>query len=116
MAWVWLLLAVICSNLGNLAVKSAGPEVASSLGGYLCPAFLAGVASLGLGLLFYARALAALPLAMAYPVLVAGTATGTTLIAILIFHERVSFLNIAGIGLVLTGLVCLVATMPSHVG
>jgi quaternary ammonium compound-resistance protein SugE len=116
MGWVWLLLAVVCSNLGNLAVKSASGKVAVSLTGYLCPSFLAGGAALGLGLLFYARALAALPLAVAYPVLVGATATGTTMIALFIYHERVSFMNVAGIALILGGMVCLVATMAPKLG
>ena len=115
MAWLWLLLAVICSNLGNLAIKTAGPQVAAGFHGYLCPSFLAGMATLGLGLLFYARALAALPLATAYPVLIGGTATGTTLIALCFFHERLSFLTMMGIVLVLIGLICLVGTASAQI-
>ena len=116
MRWFWLLLAIICSNLGNLLVKSAGTSIAVGFGGYLSPSFLAGVATFGLGLLFYARAVAVLPLAVATLVLIGATVTGTTVIAICTFHERISFLNVAGIALILSGLVCLVASMSPKVG
>lgn len=105
-AWLCLMLAVLCSTGGNSLAKLAGSAAGR-------PATLAaGAALFGTGLLFYTQALSALPLALAYPMLVGASMVGVSLVAVWRFGERISAAHAAGMALVLAGLAVLATGLP----
>jgi multidrug transporter EmrE-like cation transporter len=101
--WFPLLATILCSGGGNILAN-----LSHSLAGHRrLAALLAAMAAQGLGLLFYTAALTGLPLAIAYPILVGGSMMVVTGTAALFFRERIGGRAIAGIALIVIGIVLL---------
>ena len=103
LAWLALIVTIFCSTAGNtLANWSHDLPVIS---GWSCSASAVGVH--GFGLLCFAVALTGIPLAIAYPVLIGGSVGGVTLLAVLLFEERLSPRHFGGLALIIVGLILL---------
>jgi multidrug transporter EmrE-like cation transporter len=103
LAWLALAVAIACSSGGNAFAKWASQQAGlrQQLG------MLFAIGTFCLGFVFYALALAGLPLGIAYPVLVGGSVTCVAIIGVFILKERVSARLITGVALILGGLAVL---------
>ena len=103
-AWLNLAVAIALLNVGNLVLDGVAKAAGVSLTLFISPAFLTAIACLGLAFLFYVRALARLPLAVAYPVMV-----GISLIIIAVanhyWHHPLAAIQLAGVPLLFGGVV-----------
>lgn len=103
-AWLNLAVAIALLNLGNLVLDDVAKAAGVSLTLFLSPAFLASIGCLGLAFFFYVRALARLPLAVAYPVMV-----GISLIIVAAanhyWHQPLAAIQLAGVPLLFGGVV-----------
>ncbi len=103
LVWISLIGAFFCSGFANALSKRAShlqgrPRVWG---------LLVAIGCFGFGLILYALALTGIPLGIAYPVLIGGSVTLVTVLAITWFKERVSMRQGIGIALILVGLVLL---------
>ncbi|MFO1112986.1 MAG: SMR family transporter, partial [Rhodospirillales bacterium] len=64
----------------------------------------------GCGLICFSVALAGIPLAIAYPLLIGGTVAAVCLLAATLFGERLSRQHLAGLALIILGMVLLQGT------
>ena len=69
-AWPLLAIAIVLLNGGNLILDQVFSGHALSLDMFFQRGFFAALALLGMSFAFYSRALAVLPLAVAYPIMV----------------------------------------------
>jgi multidrug transporter EmrE-like cation transporter len=69
-AWVMLALAIVLLNTGNLVLDLSFKGRPLSLALFLSPGFAVAIGCLAVSFFCYVRALARLPLAVAYPVMV----------------------------------------------
>lgn len=103
-AWLNLAVAIALLNIGNLVLDGVAKAAGVSLTLFISPAFLTAIACLGLAFLFYVRALARLPLAVAYPVMV-----GISLIIVAAanhyWHHPLAAIQLAGVPLLFGGVV-----------
>lgn len=95
--------SVVFSTSGNVFAKWA--SVQSGARQKLGLLFAAGVFCIGF--VFYALALAGLPLAIAHPVLVGCSVTCVTVIGIIALREKLSVRRLLGVALILCGLFAL---------
>lgn len=112
--WAALGLAVFFNVLSNLSLQRG----VRSLPGRLEPGFLwsvvtqpwlwAGVTSAGLLLLCYLYAIRGLPLVVAYPTVTSLAMAGIAVASVLLFHSPLTPQHLAGIALVIAGVVLLV--------
>lgn len=103
LAWVSLIGALFCSGFANALSKRA-----SHLQGRpRMWGLLVAIGCFGFGLILYALALTGIPLAIAYPVLIGGSVSLVTILAVLWFRERVSMRQGVGLTLILVGLLLL---------
>jgi multidrug transporter EmrE-like cation transporter len=61
----------------------------------------------GTGLLFFSVALTGIPLSIAYPILIGGSMVFVTLLAAVWFKERLTMRHLAGMALILVGMILL---------
>ena len=111
---VFLLTALLLNAVANILMKLANvknilPPDASMMdklsGLYLSWPFLAGLAAFGLNLLFYTQALNKMSLSVAYPIM---TGSGFVIIGLagyFLFAEKLSFPILAGMTLILAGII-----------
>lgn len=116
---IFLIMALVFNAMANILMK-----VASSRGGlaenasitdklsviYLSWPFIGGLCLFGLNLLCYTFALSRMNLSVAYPIMVG---VGFTIIGIascLVFHERLSALQMMGLFLILIGVTLVAQT------
>ena len=69
-AWIMLTIAIVLLNGGNLILENVYSGRALSLDMFLEPGLFGALVLLGTSFAFYSRALAVLPLAVAYPIMV----------------------------------------------
>lgn len=107
-----LIVAIIFNSLGNIFLKFGADRGISfsfdgGIGAWLAGhAFLiAGVIFFAVNVLFYTIALRALPLSVAYPVMVGSVFFAVGIVASLTLHEYISTIQIVGYGLILIGIV-----------
>jgi small multidrug resistance pump len=107
-AWLALLCAILCNAAGNVFIKQSSltTELQPSLS-YLNPWFILGVAFFGINVLLYSWALRAIPLVVAYPILVGVSVSLVAIIAVFFFKERFGVVHAAGTALVMLGVSCL---------
>jgi len=98
--------AILFNSLANFLMKKASGG--HSVDALLQPFFMAAVLCFGMNLIFYSRSLKGLPLSLAYPVLVGGSLLLVTLVSWYFGEEVVDARRIAGIGLLILGLLLLV--------
>jgi multidrug transporter EmrE-like cation transporter len=111
---LYLVIALVFNALANILIKLANttstvadtaPLVQKVTGLYLSWPFIAGLCAFGLNLLFYTQALHSMQLSVAYPIM---TGSGFAIIGAagyFLFAERLTFVQMAGIGLILIGIV-----------
>lgn len=107
-SWVALLATIMCSSGGNTLATWAHrlPQRAR-------PFVIVAAAGIhGFGLLCFSLALTEIPLAIAYPVLIGSTVAIVTLLAVVLFGERLSPRHWGGLALIIGGMVLLHATNP----
>lgn len=101
--WLALIVTILCSTGGNTLANwshdFAGRERYIVLG--------SAIGSHVFGLLCFTLALTGIPLAIAYPVLIGGSLSCVTLLAVLLFGERLSFRHLSGLALIIVGMLLL---------
>lgn len=101
--WLALIVTILCSTGGNTLANwshdFAGRERYIVLG--------SAISSHVFGLLCFTLALTGIPLAIAYPVLIGGSLSCVTLLAVLLFGERLSFRHLSGLALIIVGMLLL---------
>jgi multidrug transporter EmrE-like cation transporter len=111
MKWLILILGIVCNASASVLVKLAmmSPRKFPSFGDPMAALsnwpFWLGLGLYGAAFLLYAAALAVLPLNVAHPVLTSGAIAAVALCSLLIFHEPFQWTTIAGILLVVAGVV-----------
>ncbi len=98
-----LIATIVCSGAGNALAnwshQFSGRQHLIVLG--------AAIGVHGTGLLFFSVALTGIPLSIAYPVLIGGSMIFVTLLAAIWFKERLTSRHLAGMALILIGMVLL---------
>lgn len=100
--FVLILLTVALNTAAQLLLKSGSGQA------LLNPYFLGGVMCYGLSTVFYVGILAKFNVSFAYPLLIGLTVIATTIAGATYFHEKIPFLGMIGIGLMLSG-ICAIA-------
>jgi multidrug transporter EmrE-like cation transporter len=105
-AWLALVATILFSTLGNTLANwshdFAGHKRLIVLG--------SAIGAHGFGLLCFAVALTGIPLTIAYPVLIGGTVGCVTLLAVLLFQERLTIRHLGGVALIIVGMLLLQGT------
>lgn len=115
MKWLILLLGVLSNASASVLIKMAmmPPRKFPSLGEPLAALsnwpFWLGLSLYGAAFLLYAAALARLPLNVAHPVLTAGAVALVALFSAVIFREALHWTTVAGILLVIAGVMLITA-------
>lgn len=106
--WLMLVVSIVLNVAGNLFVKqfSATTEIRGPAD-YLSLPFALGIASFGLGVIFYGRALRNIPIVLAYPIQVGACILIIALFAAAVFGERLGLRDALGILLIAAGIVLL---------
>ncbi len=103
-----LLATIVCSGGGNALAnwshQFSGFQHLVVLG--------AAVGVHATGLLFFSVALTGIPLSIAYPVLIGGSMVFVTLLAAIWFKERLTMRHLAGMALILIGMILLKGGEP----
>lgn len=103
LAWLALIATILCSSAGNtLANWSHHFDGRKRL---LVMMIAAGVH--GFGLLCFAVALTNIQLTLAYPILIGGSVACVSLLAVILFNERLSTRHMGGLVLIVVGMVLL---------
>jgi multidrug transporter EmrE-like cation transporter len=111
MKWLILILGIVSNASASVLVKLAmmPPRKFPSFGDPMAALsnwpFWLGLGLYGAAFLLYAAALAVLPLNVAHPVLTSGAIAAVALCSLFIFHEQFQWTTIAGILLVVAGVV-----------
>lgn len=106
-----LLLGIAANASASVLVKLAMlpprsfPSLAKPAASLMNWPFWLGLALYGIAFLLYAAALAKLPLHIAHPILTSGAMALVAALSALLFHEPFHWSTVAGIGLVMLGVV-----------
>ena len=103
-AWSNLALAIGLLNGGNLLLDDVAKASGVGLALFFSPVFVGAMGCLGVAFLFYVRALARLPLAVAYPVMV-GVSMIVVAVANHYWHQPLAPVQLAGVVLLFVGVV-----------
>jgi multidrug transporter EmrE-like cation transporter len=106
-AWFWLSLAVAGNAGGNVLMKYASQKGTGFLDVYFSARFIVGGILFGGGLMCYMRALAGMPLAVAYLSVVGLSIVAITALAMVLFGERLDAEKVVGVVLIFAGVACL---------
>jgi len=109
LAWVFLIVAIALLNVGNLQLDETAKNDGLTLQTIFSLPFILALASLGSAFLFYVRALAQLPLAVAYPIMVGVTLVVVAVANYFLHASPLSFTQVFGL-LMLFGGVALIST------
>jgi multidrug transporter EmrE-like cation transporter len=102
-AWIMLTIAIILLNGGNLILESVYNGRALSLEMFFQPGLFGALAFLGISFAFYSRALAVLPLAVAYPIMVGVTLLIVGVAGYLWLDVDLDALQVIGMAVVFAG-------------
>ena len=111
MKWLILILGIAANASASVLVKLAMmpprkfPNLSDPIGALSNWPFWLGLMLYGTAFLLYAAALARLPLNIAHPVLTSGAVATVALCSLLIFREPFHWTTIAGIFLVIGGVI-----------
>ena len=113
MAYIYLALAFTLNSVANILLKLGATRGLSFSGGILAIAgsnwqFLLGLAIFASNIIFYFLALRALPLSVAYPVMVVMGFLIVNGYALLVLHEPIVIWQYIGYLLIVTGLILVV--------
>jgi small multidrug resistance pump len=104
--WLALVATILCSTGGNTFANWS-----HDFTGRKRLLVLGSAASVhGFGLLCFSVALTGIPLAIAYPVLIGGSVACVSLLAVLLFGERMTFRQLVGLVLIVGGMLLLHGT------
>ncbi len=106
-AWFWLCLAVLGNAGGNVLLKYASQNGTAFLDVYFSAPFIFGGMLFGGGLICYMRALAGMPLAVAYLSVVGLSIIAITTLAMVLFGEQLNVEKVVGVVLIFAGVACL---------
>lgn len=101
LSWLALVATVLCSGGGN-AIANWSHHFAG-IRHLIVLGMACGVQAVGL--IFYTVAITSIPLSIAYPILVGGTMVLVTLFAALCFKETLTRRHMAGLALIILGIV-----------
>jgi multidrug transporter EmrE-like cation transporter len=106
--WLTLATAILFNVLGNYFIKrfSISADLNNPLN-YFRPLFMSGVLFFGVGLLLYTRALAQVPITLAYPIMVGLTLTTLSALAIFSLGEQLTPRDAFGAAFVVAGIALL---------
>lgn len=103
---IFLLLAIAFNVSANYVLKAyaavKGGTFLEMITGF--PIYIA-ITFFGINFLFYAKALQTLNISSAYPIVVGMSAILIILLSFLFLNERLVFIQVCGVGLIITGLV-----------
>jgi len=111
MKWLTLVLGIAANASASVLVKFAMmpprkyPSLSDPLGALSNWPFWLGLVLYGMAFLLYAAALARLPLNIVHPILTSGAVATVALCSPLIFREPFYWTTVAGILLIITGVV-----------
>ena len=115
--WVLVLVAAVLNGCGSLLLKQSAKVSGEQLGAQLfSPWFIGGLACYGINVILFGKALKALPVAIAYPVLAGTSLALISLVASILFRERLAAVHWTGAVLVFFGIVLLTRPHPDHHG
>lgn len=103
LSWMALVATIACSTAGNTLANWSH----SFAGRKRLLVLLSAIGIHGFGLICFSIALAGIPLAIAYPLLIGGTVAAVCLLAATLFGERLSRRHLAGLALIIVGMVLL---------
>jgi multidrug transporter EmrE-like cation transporter len=109
-SWLALIATIVCSGGGNALANWSH----SFSGRSRVIVLLAAIGVHGSGLLFYSVALTGIPLSIAYPALIGGSMLFVTLLATLWFKETLTRRHLAGIALIVVGMLLLKSGETVH--
>lgn len=115
MKWLILMLGIVANASASIMVKIAimpprkFPSPTDPLAALNNWPFWLGLSLYGGTFLLYATALASLPLNVAHPIMTCGAVATVALFSVLIFHEPLHWTIVAGILLVMAGVVLISA-------
>jgi len=113
MKWLVLLLGIAANSSASVLVKLAMmpprrfPSPIDPWGAITNWPFWLGLVLYGAAFLLYAAALAQLPLNVAHPVLTSGAVATVAILSMLLFGERFYWTSVAGVLLVMAGVILL---------
>ena len=111
MKWVILILGIAANTSASVLIKISMipprkfPTFSEPLAAFSNWPFWLGLGLYGVAFLLYAAALARLPLNVVHPILTSGAIASVSLYSLLIFREPFHLTTIAGIFLVIAGVV-----------
>lgn len=111
LSWLALLTTIVCSTAGNTLANWSH----RFQGRRRLAVLAAAVGIHGFGLICFSVALVGIPLAIAYPLLIGGTVAAVCLLAAALFGERLSSRHLAGLALIIIGMVLLHGTAGERV-
>ncbi len=110
-SWILLAIAIVLLNAGNLVLETSYKGRALSLDMFFELGFFASLALLGASFVFYSRALAILPLAVAYPVMVGISLVFVGIAGYVWLGTDLDLLQVAGMAVIFVG-VTLISKKP----
>lgn len=111
MKWLILFMGIACNTAASVLIKVAMtpprkfPSFSDAMAAWSNWPFWLGLGLYGAAFFLYAAALARLPLNVAHPILTSGAVAAVALSSLLIFREPFHWTTIAGILLVVAGVV-----------
>ena len=115
--WILVFAAALLNGCGSLLLKQSARLSGEQLGAQLfSPWFIGGLACYGVNVILFGKALKALPVAIAYPVLAGTSLAVISLVATLLFRERLTVVHWTGAVLVFFGIVLLTRPHPASHG
>jgi multidrug transporter EmrE-like cation transporter len=115
MKWLILVFGIAANASASVLVKLAMmpprqfPSLSNPMEALSNWPFWLGLVLYGVAFLLYAAALARLPLNVAHPILTAGAIATVSLVSLLFFREQFYWTTVAGIALIIAGVILVTA-------
>ncbi len=112
--WGLVLIASVLNGSGSLLLKQSRLKATDDglMGLLLNPWFIGGLACYGINVIFFAKALEKLPVSVAYPVLAGASLALITMVAAMVFHERMAPVHWGGAVFILIGIILITRPAP----
>ena len=113
-AFILLVIAAICSTTGNILLKFSKTANLSFMPHWLAelkPLFFAAVVFYLLNLIAFSKSLEVLPVSVSYPVLAALGFVMLTITSSILLHESLTWLQLAGLCVIILG-IAMLTTSP----
>lgn len=103
MAWALMAVAIVLLNIGNIALEATFKHQQLAIAMFFKPGFILAIGCLGVSFFLYVKALARLPLAVAYPVMVGVSLLIVAAVGYIWFDVDLNAAQLAGIITVFAG-------------